>query len=307
LAGSPLISQPTTERVREAAQALKYRSDHIGRALRSRTTLSIGLVVPNIRNPFFPALVQAVEVEAKRNGWSMLLADSLDSVALEQENLDLLIGRRVDAVVISPLHRTRSRGSVLAAAENVPVIQVDRLASGRLPFVGVDQAGAMTAVLDHLADTGRSRVAYIGANTGESTAAERLQAFRAWAAARAVDGRATMTDSTPEDGMRAVARLLGRRADVDAIACCNDAIAIGVLAELNRRGIDVPAEIAVTGFDDTVVSRVCRPHLTTVGQPLVDVAVQAVAWAQSPPPRGTPAVRFPARLFPRASTMPSLS
>jgi LacI family transcriptional regulator len=302
LSGSPLISADTADRVKAAAEGLRYRSDHIGRALRSRATLSLGLVVPNITNPFFPALVQAVEIEAKRAGWSMLLADSLDSVDIERENLDLLIGRRVDAIVASPLHRTRSRPALAAAAEILPVVQFDRHASDALPYVGVDQRAAMTAVLEHVVAAGRRRVAYVGANTGESTAAERLSAFRRWAVERGQERGHWLADSTLEGGDDAARRVLARRPDVDAIVCCNDAIAVGVLAHLGERGIDVPGQVAVTGFDDSVMSLVCRPALTTVAQPLDAVAREAVAWAQNGPEAPTGRTLFEARLVIRRST-----
>jgi LacI family transcriptional regulator len=303
LRDSPLISAETTSRVKTAATSLRYRSDHIGRALRSQTTLSLGLVVPNINNPFFPALVQAVEVAAKSFGWSMLLADSLDSVDVEQENMDVLLGRRVDAIVVSPLHRTKSRPIITAAAEVVPVIQCDRYASRALPYVGVDQDGAMTAVLDHLEATGRRHIAYIGADTGESTAAERLAAFREWAGARDLATNYCVAPSTREGGAGGAARVLARCGDVDAIACCNDAIAVGVLSHLHAQGIAVPDQIAVTGFDNTVMSMVCHPPLTTVIQPLDEVAGRAVAMAKEGAPDERGRILYPATLVARQSTV----
>ncbi|MDR1187147.1 MAG: substrate-binding domain-containing protein, partial [Bifidobacteriaceae bacterium] len=216
----------------------------------------------------------------------MLLADSLDSLEVERENIDVLISRRVDAIVISPLHRTKSRPALVSAAQLLPVIQFDRIAAASLPYVGVDQYGAMTKLLDHLEAGGRSRIAYVGSDTGESTAAERLTAFRDWTAARNLPQGYSLTPSTMEGGTSAARRILARRPDVDAIACCNDVIAIGVLFHLGARGIAVPGEVAVTGFDNTIGSQLCRPTLTTATQPLEEVARQAVAWAQSadPPP-----------------------
>jgi LacI family transcriptional regulator len=262
--------------------------------------MSLGLVVPNFANPFFPLLVQELEIRAKEVGLSILLTDSLDSVAVEAQNLDLLAERRVDAIVISPLHRNKSRPALLAAAQSVPVIQVDRMATASLPFAGVDQARALTRVLDHLAAGGRQRIAYIGADTGESTAAERLGAFRDWAQRQDRPDRYSLTSSSYEGGRAAAARVLARNRDVDAIACCNDAIAVGVLAQLHESGIAVPDQIAVTGFDDTVIATVCQ--LTTVRQPLDRVAAQAVAWAQRASEVRRDRVLFDARLVVRDSS-----
>lgn len=264
--------------------------------------MSIGLVVPNIANPFFPTLVQAVEVEAKRSGWSMLLADSLDSPLIEEENLDLLLGRRVDSIVISPLHRTKSRAIVKATAEIVPVVQMDREATRALPFIGVDQKRAMTAVLDHLEATGRRNIAYIGADTGESTAADRYAAFKAWAGARGRDLAHGTTRSSREGGAMAAKRLLTRHKKIDAIACCNDAIAVGVLFYLNESGIRIPDDVAVTGFDNTVLSMVCHPPLTTVIQPLEEVARTAVALAKEGADGRSDRMLFDATLVIREST-----
>lgn len=280
LTDSQLISRTTSQRVRDAASRLGYHFDPIGRALRSNSSASIGLVVPNINNPFFPALVQAAEIEAKAAGWSLLLADSLDDPELELENMLQLAARRVDAILVSPVHRTRSTEAVRRAAELRPVVQIDRLASTAVPHVGVDQRAGLTAVLDHLAASGRQCVAYVGAKTGEWPANERRQAFRAWVAAQGREDHSYLADSTSESGRHAIRRILRTFPQVDAVACCNDVIAVGVLLELHSLGVDVPGRIAVTGFDDTIMATVIQPALTSVVQPTDLIARAAFSWAQ---------------------------
>lgn len=109
LTGSSTVAPTRAQAVWDAASRLGYRVDPIGRALRRRETTSAGVVVPNINNPFFPALIQAVEAEFRKAGWSMLLAEAQDDVEVERECLDLLIARRVDRLLVSPVDRRKGR------------------------------------------------------------------------------------------------------------------------------------------------------------------------------------------------------
>jgi LacI family transcriptional regulator len=257
-----------------AAKELDYRIDPIGRALRLRSTASLGLVVPNIVNPFFPALIQAVEAVGRKASWSLLLTEAEDDPVIEREVADLLVARRVDALLISPCDRIRSRRTIERLSHSLRVFQLDRRCTAAVDYVGVDQKGAIVQVLAHLAENGRTRLAFVGVNPSEWTAHLRETAFRRWAKRERPEAPVLLGESTVSWGEKAVELLLVEDPTIDGIICSNDVVAIGVLSGLESMGIPVPAQVSVTGFDNTL-SSITRPELTTVSQPVELIAKHA--------------------------------
>ena len=265
-------------RVQDAASRLGYRTNRVARALRRRATQTVGLVVPDLTNPFFPAVVQAVEGALRDAGLSLLLCDAGNDVALEAELVRNLFDHQIDGLLISVCDRIASRQAVRLAASQVPLIQIDRRALGGMPYVGVDQAAAMGTVIDHLHDQGCERFAYITPHPAISTASERLDAFlrRVSPLDPTAAQRVYRGDFSLEWGHEAARRIIAERPRPDAIVCANDLNAIGAVAALREEGIAVPGEIVVSGFDDTVLAVACYPQLTTVRQPLEELGRQAV-------------------------------
>lgn len=298
------ISPATQAAVAAAAASLNYHIDPIGRALRRQSTASLGLVVPNITNPFFPALIQAVEAVLRKASWSLLLTDAQDDPAVEREVAELLVGRRIDALLISPCDRIRSRPTVNRIAQQLPVVQIDRCCTRAVDHVGVDQADAIDQVLDHLAGTGRTRLAFVGTTSSEWAAHQRELAFRRWARRNRPAAAVAIGESTVAWGKQAVDIVLATDPDVDGIVCSNDLVALGVLAGLEARRIPVPRRISVTGFDNTLFSTVSRPELTTVAQPMDRIAEEAVGIALAGQSRPVPArIQIRAELVVRGSSM----
>ncbi|MDQ8703574.1 LacI family DNA-binding transcriptional regulator [Streptomyces sp. LHD-70] len=310
LAGTRPVGAETAERVRAAAEQLGYRPNHAARALRSRATGTVGLVLPQITNPFYPTLVRELTHALHADGRAVLLADCDDDPEAEAERIADLLARRVDALLVIPAHERRSREAVAAAAERVPLVLMDRgCGTGVADSVAVDNATGMALVLDHLAAAGRRRVCFIGAAGTASAAAERRLAYESGAAALdpgAPDrvllgdfsvewGRAAVDElweSGPRDGEPGPEGEPGRRAPSggglpDALVCANDLIAIGALQRLQQRGVDVPGQVAVTGFDDIPMAALSAPGITTVRQPVSELAAEAARLLSRPPKDGT--------------------
>ncbi len=259
------------EAVRKAAEELGYRGDGIARALRRGATQVVGMVVPDITNPFFPRVVQAIEQSLHRTSHCLLLGDSGNDPAVEEERIAVLLDRRVDGLIVVPSHSRRSASAIVGAARHIPVVQLDRRAEDvDCDFVGVDEAEGIAATTSHLIELGRQRLAYVGADPGVSTSS-RLAAFEATVARllpEAPSPTVLLGDFSMEWGEFAGASLLDQGAPVDAVVCGNDLIALGVLRALRTRGADVPGDVAVTGFDDIGFAAVSDPALTTARQPL---------------------------------------
>ncbi|GHE50150.1 LacI family transcriptional regulator [Streptomyces longispororuber] len=276
LAGTRPVGAETAHRVREAAARLGYRPNQAARALRSRATGTVGLVLPQITNPFYPALVRELTHALHAEGRAVLLADCDDDPVAEAERIDDLLSRRVDALLVIPADERRSREAVAAAAERVPLVLLDRRCGpGVADSVAVDNAAGTALVLDHLAAAGRRRPCFVGAHGSASAAAELRAAYAAGAGAldpRAPE-RVALGDFSVAWGRAAVDQVLPTRPD--ALVCANDLIAIGALQRLHERGVDVPGEVAVTGFDDIPMAELASPGVTTVRQPVAELAAEA--------------------------------
>jgi LacI family transcriptional regulator len=183
--------------------------------------------------------------------------------------LAALIARNVDGVIISPVDAVKSRAAVAAASKRVPLVQVDRHINVESDVVSVDHSHGIHLVLDHLVAQGCSSFAFVTTTRRVNVASERLEAYIK--CVRPID-RASADLVFPGDlsiawGAEAATRIADR-SHPQAIVCANDLIALGVLRTLRRRGIRVPEDVAVTGYDDLVFADMVEPRLTTVRQPL---------------------------------------
>nr|WP_281377616.1 substrate-binding domain-containing protein [Saccharopolyspora hordei] len=242
--------------------------------MRSRTTHTIGMVVPRIANPFFATLVESIETQLHDGQRSLLLATSHYDPEVEQRQVRALLDRRVDALIMIPCHRERSGAALTTAAARIPVLQLDLRVDGFAgSWVGVDNEAGLWQVVRHLTERGARSLVFVGAEPTDSAAQARLDGYR-----RAVgDGEDVLLgDFSKEWGQRAAELLLQRGALPDGIVCGNDTIALGVLGELTSRRVRVPEDVLVTGFDDIPYAALAQPALTTVRQPQQQIAAEAV-------------------------------
>lgn len=295
LSGSRTVGPELARAVRRAARELDYQVNQIGRALRRQVSGTIGLVVPDIDNPFFPAMVQAIDRAAHRKDCGLFLCDANNDPEVEASRLQALLQRQVDGVIISPVHRHRSVAAVRATAHETVVVQVDRIVDTPTDIVAVDQAQTINLLIDHLASLGRRRIAFITAAESMSTIAERLTAYQArMAADREALRRVYVGDLSLEWGGKAVLRILETGAPLpDALICANDLIALGAMQQLRRSGLRIPDDVAVTGIDDTPFGLIVEPELTTVRQPIDQIGEEAVSMLLS---RQQDRARAPRRL-----------
>ncbi|HEY4225744.1 MAG TPA: substrate-binding domain-containing protein [Pseudolysinimonas sp.] len=245
----------------------------------SARTNTLGLVIPDITNPFFPSLVQAIEHTARERGLSILIADSNNDASVERDALRTLIDRRVDAILISPTHVTDSVQAIVETARLVPTIQIDRVVDETLPYVRANQSDPIAVIVDHLRLSGRQHLAFIGQQTTIATTHERELAFARLMETAFPDEPLRVVKegmSSAESGRAASRTIMASWPDTDAIICANDLIAVGVLQDLGTH--PGRRQVAVSGFDDTLLARIMR--LTSVRQPvdqMADVALSAAA------------------------------
>ena len=303
LSRSRAVHPESARKVLAAAEQLGYRYNAVARALRTHRSGTIGMLVPQISNPFFPALVESVERRLAREGLELFLCDSQRDADIEARRLRALVERQVDGVIISPYDFTESAPAVQALVGRLPVIQVDRRVEGALTdWVGVDDAAGFAQVVDHLVASGRRRLAFVSAELTNYSAQARLDAVD-----RALRRHGLSPAQEPllgsfevEWGLAAAGRI--DLAAVDGIVCGNDAIALGMLRGLRKAGVTVPDDVAVTGFDDISFAAISDPPLTTVRQEWDAMADECVRLLLQPAGHGPRSIAITPTLQVREST-----
>ncbi|MFG1710356.1 LacI family DNA-binding transcriptional regulator [Nonomuraea sp. M3C6] len=278
LSGRRKVTPDVAERVNRAATDLGYQPNAVAKALRDQTTGTIGMVVPGIGNPFFTTMVEALERRLQENGRDLLLCSSQYDPLIEARRLETLLSRRVDGLIISPCDIEASAPAVLSAAGRAPLVQVDRyIEAGGTDWVGLDDDAALAQAVEHVAAGGARTVAFIGSRLMNSSARLRLSGFQLAVDRAGLETVAPLLgEFTHEWGMQAGRLLLGGDRMPDAVVCGNDEIAIGLLRALRLGGVRVPQEVAVVGIDDVGHAAMCDPPLTTVAQPVDEMATEAV-------------------------------
>ena len=273
LSGTRAVDPVMQQRVTAAAEQLGYRVNLVGRALRQTRTSTVGLVVPDLDNPYFSALAQQLSRAFSDPGIDLLVFSADGSLETEARGVRSFLGRQVDALVLIPVHEQLSEAAVSTAAAAVHTIQLDRRVPGTAAsYVGVSNKAGMRLVRDHVAaavDLDTHPVVYVGAAPGSSSAHERLDGARRWFSPHVPT---FLGDFSAAWGRTAAARLLDDGWTGATIVTAADVIALGVLAHLLHQGRSVPEEFRVIGFDGIGAAALAHPSLTTVRQPVEEMA-----------------------------------
>lgn len=266
------VSADARRRVLAAVEEIGYLPSAVARSLRKSETKIVGVLVPNVQNPFFAELVCGVEECCRLAGYSVFLCNSDNDPKRQQQYMRTLLEKRVDGLLLSSAGDDEALARIFKLA-SVPSVTVDRLVPGaRADRVSVhNQQGAYNAV-QHLLELGHRRIACISGPAEFEVARERIEGWRRALQDRGVTPDESLvieSDFSSPGGYESARRLL--RAQVDAaspvtgIFASNDMMAIGVLRAAAELGIRVPQQLSVVGFDDIELSRYVFPALTTVG------------------------------------------
>lgn len=257
-----LLRPDTRDRVLDVAKKLGYQPNRAARGLITGRTGNIGVVVPDLSNPFFPAVLKGVQARARQSDYSVFLADAEEDPVLEEE-LIRAMAKQVDGVVICSSRA--SAAALTALAQDTPLVLLNRKIPG-IPAVTMDSADGARQAIGHLAALGHRRIAYLNGPTSSWSNRARRKGVRGRAAGLELD----ITELGPfaptfEGGL--VAADLALAAGVTAVLAYNDLVALGVLSRLNDRSVRVPAQMSVVGCDDIPMAQMSGPPLTTVALP----------------------------------------
>lgn len=281
--GYAQVAEETRRRVEKAVAELGYRPNLLARNLKRGRTGLLALVVPELDVPYFSELARAVIAEARTRGYTVVI-DQTDGEPDREREL-IMRGASAalfDGVILSPLSLSQS-DLVRRDASDPLVLLGERIAESPYDHVAIDNVAAAYAATEHLLDLGRTRIAAVGDqpyDTGE-TAQLRTRGFRDAHAARGVAVDESLVVATPRfhrsDGAAAMAALLDRPdGPPDAVFCYNDLLALGAIRTLLTRGLRVPEDVAVVGFDDIEAGRYNTPTLTTISPDKAAIARLAV-------------------------------
>lgn len=275
------VTARTRRAVMAAVAELGYAPNHAARVLAANRSGTVGAVIPTMENAVFARGVQAFQEELARAGFTLLVASSAYRPDREAEQIRTLVGRGADALLLIGLWRDPSVFAFLGR-HGVPAVAAWAWRPDPpCPCIGFDNARAMRDLARTVLASGHDRVAMISAETAENDrAAERVRGFRAALAEGGLDPGAASIVETPysiANGRRAAARLLSRPAPPTAICCGNDVLAVGALAEARARGLDVPGDVSITGFDDIELAEIAVPSLTTIHVPHRQMGRKAAA------------------------------
>jgi len=281
LSGKPGVSSKTREKVLKIAKEMNYQPNALARSLVQNRTSTIGLIIPDILNPYFPEIAKGVEDEAHSKDLSVFLCNSDWDGNREEAYINQLIANRVDGIIIFPTSSGNISEIRRIAGKNLPVVI---LGSSLTEDVSVsistdDVLGAKLSVA-HLLNKKYNKLAFIGGKPGLSSVEDRLSGFKKAHEnfGLSVENKMIVESGfTFDSGYRAMNDLLDKEQIPDAVFAENDIIALGVIQALRTRGLKIPEDIAVSGFDDIPMAAMAGIDLTTVRQPKYEMGKMAVS------------------------------
>jgi LacI family transcriptional regulator len=291
LNGNYPVAEPTKARVLTAVRDLGYVANAHARALIKSTSGTVGVILHDVSDPYFAEIVRGIQEVADESGRLVVLCSSMRDPEREITYLEMLRAQRVDAIIITSgyveddefllaLHEQarglRAQGGRLVFCGAYPV---------RAPAVVPDNAGGAFRITTHLLEAGHRRIAHLAGPPNFSTTDDRLRGYQGALAAFGlprVPELVVAGDFSRDGAYESCLRLIDSRVAFSAIFAANDIMAIGAIAALRERGLDVPGDISLVGFDDIPISRDLTPPLTTVAVPMAEMGRRAMELALEP-------------------------
>jgi len=268
------ISKSTEERVLSTAKKSNFSPNKIASALRTRKTKTIGIIVPDISNPFFATIAQNIEFEARKADYAIILCDSSDSTSTEINCIDVLQNRDVDGLIISPVGKQKEHIKRLYD-QNTPLVMVDRYFPNlKIPYVGTDNYKGAFEAVNYLIECGHQKIACIQGLTYSSTCRERLKGYKAALEAKdiPVDEALIKGDNFDiKNGYLSTKLLLKQTSIPTAIFAQSNLIALGVLSAIKEEGYKIPQDISMIAFDEQTYSEFLSTPLSTIKQRIEEI------------------------------------
>jgi len=278
------VGAETRARIQKILSETGFQPSGVARGLATGKSRSIGLIIPDITNPFHPLLVRGVEEVLSRSGYSLFLCNSACDIVKEKEYVRILMEKGVDGVILNSSESDCDCQLELLDARGVPVVLLDRIIDGDSPRVGVfvdNREGARQAAA-HLLSRETSSLVFLNGPVDLSQSVLRLAGIEDVLSEKGLSPpvlRVLNGDYSIDSGFRLTSELLDQgppgKPPFNALFACNDLMAVGALRALKQRGIAVPEQVEVIGFDDIELAHLVEPPLSTVAQPALEMGARS--------------------------------
>jgi DNA-binding LacI/PurR family transcriptional regulator len=273
------VTSKLVEKVQAAITTTGYQFNAVARALKVKKSRSIGLIIPDIENPFFPALVRGIEDTARKYDYSIILCNSDGYAEEEKKYIRFLHSKQVDGVIFTGGIGSDENLSLLAKLK-IPVVNLDRQSKKiNMSSVVADNYYGATLAVEHLVNQGAKNIVFLGGPPRLSVAMERFEGYRDVLRKhdfKIADELILNGEFTFDSGYQNMLLLLKEQKKFDAVFAANDMIAFGVIECLVEHNIKVPEDVIVAGYDDIRMAAWYKPSLTTVRQPVYQMGQEAV-------------------------------
>jgi LacI family transcriptional regulator len=276
LNGDQGIAPATAKKVRSVMSRLGYRPNELARGLKGRKSAAIGMVVPNLADPFSAAAVQAVQQVARKNGHVVVLTSSGGDEGLEREELETLVRRQVDGLIIAPADGRNNTVESFTLA-NIPVVSFDRpISNANIDSITVANRSAVREATEHLLSHGYRRILAIGARPHLYTGSERVAGYVSTMQRAHLKSETYLVESESDLDPELIRSLLKTKAGkLDAILTLNGITTMVILKFLRQLGKRLGQDIALISFDDFELAELLTPSLTVVRQPAAELGRRA--------------------------------
>ncbi len=263
------VSKDAEDAVQKAIRELNYQPSAVARTLYNKSSRMIGLILPDITNPFFPELARAIEDVALSYGYTVVLCNTDDNGEKEQQYISALKQKYVDGIIVVSNQPEVTDFSQL----DVPIVALDRILSDKIPaVVSENEQGAIMAT-EHLIECGCKFIAHLRGPVGLTSADDRLRGFQQVVQNNGIASIVVNTDFHFEKSEEVAMNLLKQHPTIDGIFASSDITAAGALKAAHSLGKIVPTDLQVVGFDGIPLGKMLTPSLTTIEQPIYEIGM----------------------------------
>jgi LacI family transcriptional regulator, repressor for deo operon, udp, cdd, tsx, nupC, and nupG len=278
LSNSGNVKKETAEKVLEAIQKLNYQPNMLARQLRKLETKTVLVVVPDITNTFFSKVLRGIEHVAIENGYQVLLGDTGNNIERERGYLNILRQKKADGMI---LLTARLEPHLLEeiASEFPVVLACEYLEGSTIPTVSIDNISSARKATEHLIYLGHRRIGFISGPLNVILSRDRLKGFRQAMAQHGIPVESYLIqegDFSFESGYNMMMKFLALDQPPTAVFAANDEMAIGAIKAIKSKGLRVPDDISIVGFDDIQFASIYEPALTTISQPMFEIGKKAM-------------------------------
>jgi LacI family transcriptional regulator len=267
------VSEELKKRVLTAINTLGFRPNNLARSMRKKETSLIGMILPDLTNPFFPLVTRGAEETFRKKEVSLIIINSDQNLKTELEAAKMLIDKKVDGVLFTGTGEDSETIDLLIEKTNV--VFLDRINKGKVASVVSDNYGGMRQMINYLYDLGHRKMWYLGGPKNLSSSIERKKAV--------IDFMNEKNDVyillfrgkfNYEWGFKKTSQMLNNAIHPEAIVCANDMIALGAMHACEENGFSVPEDLSITGYDDIFFAKYFNPPLTTIRQPMYELGAE---------------------------------